>query len=119
MLSEFLKSVTTDLKDNASDAVDSDFDDTLLTLEERLAMLVEKDSISSLVETISENTLISDVFRISMADDNKSVRERSRSLFAVNEFTRANKSLVCKRADLVLADSKSTDSFKLSTPDAK
>ena len=58
------------------------------------------------------------MFRISMVDDNKPVREVSVSVFAERDLKRATKSLVCDRAILVLCETKITDVFKLSTLDA-
>jgi len=74
---------------------------------------------STRFDSTVEDKFMNDVFRMSIVDDSETIQHWSWSDLSENDLTLANRSLVCVKADLVLAETESKDSFKLSSLDAR
>ena len=75
LISEEFKRVTIDAKNDTSKAADRAVNDVLLTADQRLVMFEDKASTSTRLDSTSEDMSMSDIFRISTADDSELVRE--------------------------------------------
>jgi len=104
--------MTIDAKYDISDAADRAVNDKLSTVDESLVKFEDKASISMRLDTAFEDRSINDIFRICVVDNNELVREISSSVVDEYKFTRASKSLASERANLLLAETVSIDSFK-------